>query len=236
MAKRVTDVELAWHFVSTMNGRPVLRDGRPVPPIGRWLNHEGYIRMCEAGLHASTYALDALDHVMWPDAIACLVEVDQIMERVPDKLVCRRRRVLGMVPADDILANLARDAVITALDEAYVLPPPAALDLYLRTLDPEAEIAAYGASYDALRMASTPAIEYAFRAACALTNRRGSFDGPAWGPNAAITFGHVIDSLARARLAREGLCECDHIYPTQKAVASDINDALESALLTEMGL
>jgi len=37
-----------------------LRDGRPIPPIGEWLIHEGSVKMCRYGLHASPTAFAAL--------------------------------------------------------------------------------------------------------------------------------------------------------------------------------
>lgn len=46
---------LAYHFVSD-----TLRDGRPIPADGEWLEHAGPIRICETGLHASRHVADAL--------------------------------------------------------------------------------------------------------------------------------------------------------------------------------
>ena len=36
-----------WHFVGD-----TLRDGRPVPPDGEWLEHTGPIDWCRSGLYA----------------------------------------------------------------------------------------------------------------------------------------------------------------------------------------
>lgn len=47
----------AWHFVGE-----TLRDGRPVPPDGEWLTHDGVCVLCESGLHASRDPFDALYH------------------------------------------------------------------------------------------------------------------------------------------------------------------------------
>lgn len=44
----MTETIRAWHFVAD-----TLRDGRPVPPDGMWLRHEGRIKICASGLHAS---------------------------------------------------------------------------------------------------------------------------------------------------------------------------------------
>jgi hypothetical protein len=37
-----------WHFTG-----PTLRDGRPLPADGEWLEHAGPLVMCESGLHMS---------------------------------------------------------------------------------------------------------------------------------------------------------------------------------------
>ena len=60
----------AWHFVGEM-----LRDGRPVPPDGEWLVHDGKLVMCESGYHASEQLLDALYYA--PGSIICRVEMGE---------------------------------------------------------------------------------------------------------------------------------------------------------------
>jgi hypothetical protein len=78
---------LAWHFVGA-----TLRDGRPVPPDGEWLIHRGVAVMCQSGLHASIDPFDALQYA--PASILCRVEVDDIVQRDDDKLLCRKRKIL----------------------------------------------------------------------------------------------------------------------------------------------
>src|SRR5690606_38045619 len=46
---------LAYHFVND-----TLRDGRPVPSDGEWLEHDGPIAICKSGLHASRRPWHAL--------------------------------------------------------------------------------------------------------------------------------------------------------------------------------
>jgi len=59
---------LAWHFVSD-----TLRDGRPVPADGVWLEHKGKLKMCVSGLHWSREPFDALQYA--PGETLCLVEI-----------------------------------------------------------------------------------------------------------------------------------------------------------------
>ena len=87
--------EEAWHWTDDRAGRPVLRDGRPVPPIGEWLVHAGQAVMCYSGLHASRRILDALAYsrcAWWLHRVEC---EDMCAEGPPGKLVCRRRKVLA---------------------------------------------------------------------------------------------------------------------------------------------
>ena len=91
---------LAWHFVGA-----TLRDGRPVPPDGEWLVHDGPVKMCESGLHASRDAFDALFYA--PGNVLCRVECDDIIEEESDKLVCRRRRILRRIDAGPLLRDYA---------------------------------------------------------------------------------------------------------------------------------
>lgn len=48
----------AYHFNNGHN----LRDGRPLPELGEWLEHTGSLEPCESGLHASEHPLDALNY------------------------------------------------------------------------------------------------------------------------------------------------------------------------------
>src|SRR5262245_59679606 len=93
----------AWHFTKLSDGKPVLRDGRPAPPVDEWLEETGTIVICERGLHASWRAVDALGYASGEGLAACLVEVEDIVTEHDDKFVCRRRKVLGWAPCDDVL-------------------------------------------------------------------------------------------------------------------------------------
>lgn len=78
---------LAYHF--TDNGR--LRDGRPVPPVGKWLKHKGPLVLCESGLHASERLLDALRYA--PGLTLHIVTLSGDVICDDDKLVASRRRI-----------------------------------------------------------------------------------------------------------------------------------------------
>ena len=85
---------MAWHFRGAdAAGRPVLRDGRLVPPVGEWLEHDGPVAVCTSGLHASRCILDALRYA--PGCWLHRVECEGIVAEAADKLVCRRRRVVA---------------------------------------------------------------------------------------------------------------------------------------------
>jgi hypothetical protein len=53
----MTKPKIYYHFTGKK-----LRDGRDVPKVGEWLKHDGEIKMCEQGLHASAHPFDALSY------------------------------------------------------------------------------------------------------------------------------------------------------------------------------
>jgi len=115
----------AHHFVGDK-----LRDGRPVPTDGEWLVHDGPVRMCESGLHASRHPFDALMYA--PGPILCLVDCDEIDAEENDKLVCRRRRIVARFDATTMLRAFARQC---ALDVIHLWDAPQVVRDYLTTGD-----------------------------------------------------------------------------------------------------
>lgn len=91
----------AWHFVND-----TLRDGRPIPPDGEWLVHDGELVMCESGLHASKRLVDALKYA--PGNMICRVEVDGEIVKDDDKLVAEKRKILWRVDGEQVLRAFAR--------------------------------------------------------------------------------------------------------------------------------
>lgn len=131
--------ELAWHFVGD-----ALRDGRPVPPDGEWLEHEGEVVLCEAGLHASVDVWDALTYA--PGPVLCRVEVDGVIVRGDDKLAASRRRILRRVDMTDALRTYARDEARRVM---HLWDPPDVVREYLETGQEDIRVVARSAARDA---------------------------------------------------------------------------------------
>jgi hypothetical protein len=116
---------LAFHFVNT-----TLRDGRPVPPDGEWLEHAGPIKICRSGLHASRHVADAMQHA--PGTTLCYVELGDIAEEQDDKVVARRRKIIARFDATDLLRA---DARASALSVIHLWKAPDVVRKYLETGD-----------------------------------------------------------------------------------------------------
>ena len=139
----------AYHFVGDK-----LRDGRPVPPVGEWLVHDGPVVMCQSGLHASRHPFDALMYA--PGRVLCLVDCDEIDAEDVDKLVCRCRRIVARFDATGILRAFARRCALDVID---LWDAPQVVRDYLTTGDESLRDAAGNAAY------ATRAAAYAARAA-----------------------------------------------------------------------
>ena len=128
---------MAYHFVGE-----TLRDGRPVPPDGEWLEHSGRCVLCRSGLHASRSPFDALKYA--PGATLCLVECAGVEGEEGDKLVCRRRRIVKRIDATDLLRKFARQC---ALDVIHLWDAPDVVRRYLETGDESLRAAARDAAW-----------------------------------------------------------------------------------------
>ncbi len=97
----------AYHFTGA-----TLRDGRPIPPIGEWLEHEGAIVPCKSGLHASIHPYDALKFA--PSFLLHLVDIEGDIQacgepgELPDKVVGRRRKIVASLEAGLLIRELSR--------------------------------------------------------------------------------------------------------------------------------
>lgn len=96
-----------WFFNDT------LRDGRPVPPDGAWLEHDGPLVLCRSGLHASTHPLDALKYA--PGPMLAQVTLDGEIVRGRDKIVAQRRRIDKRIDTTDLLRTFAQDEALRVL-------------------------------------------------------------------------------------------------------------------------
>jgi hypothetical protein len=103
----------AYHF----NNGKTLRDGRPLPPIGVWLEHDGPLVPCYSGLHACLHPFDGLRYA--PGVILDLVEIDGEMmpyDYPPDKVVCTKRLRLQSIDAKPLLREFIRWCALQVCD------------------------------------------------------------------------------------------------------------------------
>jgi len=147
----MTDSTIAYHFVGS-----TLRDGTPVPEDNYKLVHEGPVRICNSGLHASLSAFDALRYV--PGNVLCKVRCSGIVERHDDKFVCRERTILQRFDATELMDSFARECALSVI---HLWDAPEIVIKYLKTGDPELKDAARAASRDAAMSAARAAAWYA---------------------------------------------------------------------------
>jgi len=144
---------LAWHFTGD-----TLRDGRPIPPVGETLKHDGDLVMCKTGLHASERAIDALMYA--PGHTVHRVKLSGQIEKQGhnDKLVASERTILWSADAENMLRHFAR---LCALDVIDKWDAPEIVRRYLETGDEgirnSARAAARNAAWDAAGAAARAA-------------------------------------------------------------------------------
>jgi hypothetical protein len=159
--------ELAWHFVSN-----TLRDGRPIPPDGEWLVHDGKCVICETGLHVSIRLTDALQYA--PGSTICRVAVRDIAVRGDDKLVARKRMILWRLnSSDDVLRAFARKAALSVI---HLWEAPDVVRQYLETGDETLRAAARDAAMAAAMAATWAAARAATWAAARAATRAATLD------------------------------------------------------------
>ena len=137
----------AWHFTAD-----TLRDGRPIPPIGETLVHDGPLIMCQSGLHASVRAIDALRYAPGPFVHRVRCGGETVLEG--DKLICAERTILWSIDAAEVLRHFAR---LCALDVIHLWDAPKIVVQYLRTGDETIRDAAWSASWPAAQAAARSA-------------------------------------------------------------------------------
>jgi len=129
----------AYHFTGD-----TLRDGRPIPPIGEWLEHDGPVVPCASGLHASAHPFDALTYARGNMLHRVDVEGDLVEHGDPvDKVAGRRRRRLATIDAEPLLREFARWCASEVL---YLWEAPQVVKDYLATGDEATRPAARAAA------------------------------------------------------------------------------------------
>ena len=136
-----------WFFGDT------LRDGQPVPPDGEWLEHDGPLVLCDAGLHASRDPFDALQYAPGPNL--ALVDLDGEIIEGGGKVVASRRRIVKRIDATGLLRSFAR---AEALSVIHLWDAPPIVREYLESGDESkreaARAAAWAAAGEAARAAA----------------------------------------------------------------------------------
>lgn len=125
----------AWHFVGNN-----LRDGRPVPADGVTLKHDGPIKLCSKGFHASLRLIDAL--VYASGSTICRARMSGNILYGDDKLVASERTILWRIDGEKILQEFAR---LCALQVIHLWDAPDVVRKYLETGDKELRGAARNA-------------------------------------------------------------------------------------------
>ena len=201
----------AYHFVGA-----TLRDGRPIPPDGEWLEHDGKVEMCNSGLHASRHPLDTLQFA--PGSTLCLVECEDIVTEHDDKLVCRRRRIVARIDATDLLWRAAREYAQAVL---HLWDAPQVVKDFLASGDESLRGAARAAARGAARgAASAAAMDAAWAAAmdAAWAAARAAARAAAWDAAWAAAWDAAWDAARGAqrtifqRLVDEAFC---HVASTE---------------------
>ncbi len=151
----------AYHFVGEK-----LRDGRPIPPDGEWLEYKGKLEMCHSGLHASRHPFDALTYAH--GNTICLVEVDGEIIEQEDKLVASRRKIIKRIDSKPLLCEFARWC---ALEVVHLWDAPDVVIKYLKTGDESIRDTARDAAWDTARAAAWDTARDATRAAARAKQR-----------------------------------------------------------------
>ena len=134
-------MKYAYHFVGK-----TLRDGRPIPKNGVWLEHDGELSMCNTGLHASIDPFDALQYA--PGNTLCRVVVGGKIIVGDDKLVASRRKIIKRINGQKLMRQFACEC---ALSVAHLWDMPPVVREYLTTRKESLRDAARDATWDAAR-------------------------------------------------------------------------------------
>ena len=129
----------AYHFTGD-----VLRDGRPIPPVGQTLVHDGPLVLCAQGLHASEHPFDALAYAPGPRLHR--VTLGGRVRHDTDKVVASERTIRATIDATDLLRRFARQC---ATDVLHLWDAPDVVRQYLETGDESIRTDAHSAAHSA---------------------------------------------------------------------------------------
>lgn len=180
---------IAYHFTDD-----TLRDGRPIPPIGEWLEETGELILCVKGLHASRTPFQALAYA--PGFKLHTVEVEDIAEESDDKLVARRRKILATIDARDLILEFARNQALSVI-HLYDCPP--VLKKWLETGDPALQKDAADAAARKREAAYAANAATTYAAACAASAANAAY----YAANAAYYAAYAAKTAANKKKAAE---------------------------------
>jgi len=143
----------AWHFTGDK-----LRNGSPLPEVGKWEHFSGKLELCKSGLHWSRDPFDALQHA--PGATLRRVEIKGDFLEQEDKGCSHYRRTVYQFDATDLLRYFAR---VQALSVIHLYPNGTddVVFNYLMTGDESLRNAARSAAESAARYAARAAAQSA---------------------------------------------------------------------------
>ncbi len=185
---------LGWHF--TLGYK--LRDGRPVPPIGETLIHEGEIQICRSGLHCSKRLIDALGYA--PGATLHQVRFGGDLQHQGDKLVSKERTILRTLPQEymlPVLVEFSAWCAERATAEEVGAAEAAEVAWAARMAEAEAAEAAEAAGW-----ATVEAVEAATTAAT--TVARAAARAATWAAETAERAARTMDATRVAEWLRAG--------------------------------
>jgi len=146
---------MAWHFLPD-TGRT--RYDNKLVVIGKQMRFNGSLVMCDAGLHASRLAIDALQYA--PGNIVCRVAISGTIIEDKKKMCASRRTVLAMADATATLHEFACRCAESALHHI----PERQRDVFIASISAkrawlrgEIDNQALAAELDAAKYAATSA-------------------------------------------------------------------------------
>jgi hypothetical protein len=144
-------MKIYYHFTSDK-----LRYGRRIPAIGKWLKHDGKVKLCSSGLHASPTAYDALSYA--PGQMLHRVHMRGIAGREEDKVVGSARKIVSTIDATALLRLFARKQALSCI---HLWDCPDITKQYLETGDEGLRYAAHSAAHSAAQYVAQSAAQSA---------------------------------------------------------------------------